>query len=180
MANLGGFNPDDVPPDERGSLEPVPAGIYDLEVIESDLVPTKNGSGQLLKLTHQIVSGPYENRLIWSQHNFLNASAKAQEIGQREISDLCRAIGHTGVLEDSNDLHGIPYRARVTVERDEVYGPKNVIKRFLPRDGVEQAAPAARAAPAQRQGNTPTRQAPPPAAAGNGKPGWMNRAGAAR
>ena len=92
----------------------------------------KSGRGQLLKMTHRIVTGPFEGRKIWSQHNYRHENEVAQNIGQREIANLCRAIGHTGPLDDSNDLHGIPYRARVVIEADKSgqYGPRNSIKAF--------------------------------------------------
>ncbi len=182
MANLGGFNPDEVPPDERVSLEPVPPGIYELEVIESELVPTKSGKGDILNLTHQITSGPFANRKIWTRHNFRHENATTQQIGQREISDLCRAIGHTGVIEDSLDLHGIPYQARVGIESDKngQYADKNVIKRFLARDGAASVQRSAPATAASRTAPAPRTASAPPPAAGNGRPGWMNRAGAAR
>jgi hypothetical protein len=186
MADLGGFNPADIPPDERDTLEPVPPGRYDMQVEDSELVEAKSGRGHILKLTHKIVSGPYENRKLWSQHNFRHENAMAQQIGLREIANLCRAIGHEGPLQDSLDLHGIPFVGRVTVEKQGDYEPRNVIKAFLPPNGAPPAASAfpARPATAQalprqqavpRQQTAPRQQAAPPVG-GAGKPSWMNRA----
>lgn len=180
MASLNGFNPDEVPDDDRDSFEPIPPGRYELEVVDSDLVQTKNGKGMLLKLQHRVVSGPFENRRIFSQHNFQHENATAQEIGQREIKQLCAAIGHTGPLEDSNDLHGIAFVASVKIGKTtpDYPDPKNEISRFIPRDGGMSAQNSA-----QTQRQTPTtqqRQATPAATGGGSRPGWMNRAGAAR
>jgi len=174
MANLGGFNPDDVPVDERDSLEPVPPGRYEMQVEDSDLVEAKSGRGHILKLTHKIVSGPHENRKLWSQHNFRHENAIAQQIGQREIANLCRAVGHVGPLEDSVDLHGIPFVGRVSIEKQGDYEPRNVIKAFLPLNGAPPAASTQQARPAPAQA-APRQQATPPAS-GAGKPSWMNRA----
>lgn len=167
------FNPNDVPPDDRSPMDPVPPGKYELQVIESSVAQTKSGTGVMLNLTHEIVSGPYANRKIWTRHNYQNNNPEAQRIGQREIADLCFAIGHTDALNDSNDLHGIPYMANVGIEKDKTgqYADKNKISRFLPRDGMahvqaqarqQAAAPAARTAPAQT------------APAGN-RPAFLNR-----
>lgn len=180
MASLNGFNPDEVPEDDNGSFEPIPPGRYELEVVDSDLVQTKSGKGMLLKLQHRVVSGPHENRRIFSQHNFQHDNPTAQEIGQREIKHLCAAIGHTGPLEDSNDLHGIAFMASVKIGKTtpEYPDPKNEISRFIPRDGVagtQRAAPAQRPAPTQQQ-----RQAAPAASGGGSRPGWMNRQAGAR
>lgn len=181
MANMGGWNPDDVPADDRDNLEPIPPGRYELEVVDSDLVQAKSGKGTLLKLQHRVVSGPHENRRIFSQHNFQHENATAQDIGQREIKALCAAVGHMGPLEDSNDLHGIPFMATVKMSKTtpEYPDPKNEIGRFIPRGGAD-AAPAQRQQPAQRQSAAPAqRQAAPPANAGGNRPGWMtNRASA--
>lgn len=180
MANMGGWNPDEVPEDERDNLDPIPPGRYELEVVDSDLVQTKSGKGMLLKLQHRVTSGQFENRRIFTQHNFQHENATAQEIGQREIKNLCAAIGHMGPLEDSNDLHGIPFMASVKIEQDKSgqYEPKNAISRFIPRGGAD-AAPAQRQAAAPRQNAAPAqRQAAPPANGGGGRPGWMNRASA--
>lgn len=177
MANMGGWNPDDVPADDRDNLEPIPPGRYELEVVDSDLVQAKSGKGTLLKLQHRVVSGRFENRRIFTQHNFQHENATAQDIGQREIKALCAAIGHMGPLEDSNDLHGIPFMASVKIEQDKSgqYEPRNNIGRFIPRGGAD-AAPAQRQQPAQRQSAAPAqRQAAPPANAGGNRPGWMNR-----
>ena len=179
MASLNGFNPDEVPADDRDSFEPIPPGRYELEVVDSDLVQSKSGKGMLLKLQHRVVSGAYENRRIFTQHNFQHDNATAQEIGQREIKYLCAAIGHTGPLEDSNDLHGIPFMASVKIERDQSgqYEPKNAISRFIPRDG---GTTAQHSAPAQRPAPTPQQRQPAPPATGGSRPGWMNRQAGAR
>ncbi|MBX9874433.1 MAG: DUF669 domain-containing protein [Beijerinckiaceae bacterium] len=176
MANMGGFNPDEVPDDDRGGLDPIPPGRYELEVVDSDLVQTKSGTGMLLKLQHRVVSGQYENRRIFSQHNFKNDNPVAQEIGQREIKALCAAIGHMGPLEDSNDLHGITFTATVKLGKTtpDYPDPKNEISRFIPRSGGE--APAQRQAAQRQPSTTPAqRQTAPAANAGGNRPGWMNK-----
>jgi hypothetical protein len=158
MAEMN-FNPNEVPEDDRGPMDPVPPGKYELQVVESAVVQTKTGNGVMLNLTHEIVSGPFANRKIWTRHNYQNANPDAQRIGQREIADLCMAVGHTSVLSDSAELHGIPYMATVGIEKDKTgqYADKNKISRFLPRDGAptvnrpaaQTSRPAATSAPAQ-------------------------------
>jgi hypothetical protein len=174
MADLGGFNPDELPPDERGDFEPIPPGRYEMQVEDSDLTKTRNGKGKILNLTFKIVSGPYENRKLWSRHNFRNESAEAQRIGLREIANLCHAVGHIGPLHDSIDLHGIPFVGRVSIEKQGDYEPRNVIKAFLPLNGAPAAASAPQGRPAPAK--AAPRQQAAPATSGAGKPSWMNRA----
>ena len=53
MATLGfEFDPGAVEP--RDNFDPVPAGTYVAEIIESDVVETKSRSGQMVKLTWKI------------------------------------------------------------------------------------------------------------------------------
>lgn len=129
MAQLGNFNPDAVADEER---ELLPGGMYVAHVIESDVVAAKTGSGQLLNLTWEIVDGPCAKRRVWDRINIQNANAQAQEIGQRQLKRLCTAVGHAGVLTDSEQLHFKPHRIRVAVETDSSgqYPPKNVVKAY--------------------------------------------------
>ncbi len=167
MADLNqDFNPNEVPEDDR-SFEPLPAGDYMMQVIESDIKPTKTGGDQLV-LTLEVIEGPMSNRRVWDRMNIRNQSADAQRIAQRALADLCLAVG-VASLRNSEDLHFKPFVGRLTIKVDKKgeYGPSNSV-RYKPRGGVAPAAP-------QRPAAAPTtRAATPPAGA---KP-WQ-KAGAA-
>jgi len=167
MANLGQtFDPNEVEPTSRP--DPVPEGRYVLQVIDSDIKPTK--SGQMLALTMEIHDGPYQGRKVFENLNIQNASAQAQEIAQRQLSALCRAAGITQAITDSQDLHYQPFEADLKIEPartvgEKTYDPRNAIKKYVFED---QAPPAGKPAPS----------APPPPqrqAAGGSRP-WERRA----
>lgn len=142
------FNPGAVQADER-SYEPMPAGTYTFEVVESTIKPTKAGTGEYIELTLRVAEGQYENRRIWERINFKNDNAKAQDIGQRQLKALCDACGVQGELEDTQQLHGILFNGKVVIEQDKSgqYGPRNTIRAFSPYGGAPApAAPAPRAA----------------------------------
>lgn len=167
MAQLGeSFDYMQVEP--RDSLEPVPPGTYLAEVVESDVVQTKNGAGNRITLTLRITEGPCEGRQIWEGINFQHANDVAQRIGQQQLAELCAAVGMRGPLEDTQDLHGIPIRIRVKMSKpQEGYDQKNEVSRYMPlHDGAATAAPSAKAA------NAAVRQpaAQPAKAAGGGMP----------
>lgn len=135
MAHLGeAFDPDSAEP--RDSIDPVPAGVYSVEAVESNVVKTKSGSGMMVVLTYKITEGSLEGRRIWDRINYRNNNEVAQKIGQQQLAELCAACGHRGPLEDTEVLHGIPIKVRVAIENDESgnYGPSNVIKRYMPYD----------------------------------------------
>lgn len=106
--------------------DPVPAGVYLAQIIESDVVATKTG-GQMLKLTHEIIDGQCKGRRIWSNINVQNSSPEAERIGQAQLSALCHAVNVLD-LRESSMLHMIPVRVRVTIR------PAGPDKNGVPRD----------------------------------------------
>ena len=166
MAHLGEtFDPDSVEP--RESIEPVPAGEYVAEIIESDVVDLKSGKGRGVKLTLKIVEGQLEGRRIWDQINYRHENEVAQKIGQQTLAELCSACGIRGPLEDTEHLHGNPIRVRVAIETDKSgnYCPRNVVKKYGVHDHA--SAPAPRQAPARQD---PPASSPPKAASGGAMP----------
>lgn len=127
------FNANDVKPNE--GFEPVPAGTYTVMITDSEMKSTAAGDGEYLKLTFKILDeGDFNGRLIWSNLNLVNKNDKAVEIAQRELSGICHAVG---VLEpeDSQELHGVPMRAKVKIiPPKDGYDAQNGISFFKPVD----------------------------------------------
>jgi hypothetical protein len=146
MVDLGQiFDPSEIPEDSRGGFEPLPAGDYLCQILESDVAKTKAGDGEILKLTLEVVDGPYERRRIFENLNIRNPNPNAQGIAQRALADLCQACG-LGIIRDSEELHFKPFVAKVAIETDKTgqYEPKNRVKRFKPARG---APPTGKAGP---------------------------------
>lgn len=138
------FNPAEVPEDDR-SFDPLPAGDYTMQVIESEIKPTKTGGDQLV-LTLEVLEGPYSNRRVWDRLNIRNQNADAQRIAQRGLADLCLAVGVTS-LRNSDELHFKPFIGKVAIRQDKTgqYGPQNTV-RYKAKGGAS-AAPAQATAP---------------------------------
>jgi len=112
MAFLGqNFNPNEVAPSV--DLQPLPSGEYPAMIVDSQMKPTKNGKGQYLELTYQIIDGPMKGRMVWSRLNLVNQSTKAVEIANRDLSAICAAVNETGLISDSAVLHNRPHLIRV-------------------------------------------------------------------
>jgi len=141
------FRPSDVPEDDR-NFDPIPAGSYRLQIIESTVGPTKSETGEILTLTLEVIDGPYANRKIWDRLNISNPSAQAQNIAHQNLKKLCTLLGIDD-LSDTEELHFKPFTARVTVQQDKTgqYGPQNRIN--YPTQGT--AAPASKGAPQPQQ-----------------------------
>ena len=105
MATIN-FNATEVPEDEGFTL--LPAGKYAAHIIQSDMKDTKAGTGKFLELRIQILDEPYVGRLIFERFNLINPNATAVKIAQRQLADLCAAVGLDEV-EDSEELHGVEF-----------------------------------------------------------------------
>lgn len=105
MADLRGFDANQVEP--AGDFEPIPAGKYLAVIIESEMKPTKAGTGNYLQLTFQVIEGLFQNRLLWARLNLDNPNDTARKIAQGELSAICRAVGVLAP-NDSLELHNLP------------------------------------------------------------------------
>jgi hypothetical protein len=141
-------------------IEAIPAGMYLAAISESEVVMTKSGSGQMLRLTWDVLEGPMKGRKVFDRLNIANQNPKAEEIGQRQLSTLCHAVGVLQVKE-TTQLHGRPCHIRVTVRKDESgqYADQNEVKDYRAING--QAPAAATAAPAPAVAPAAKKFAPP-------------------
>ena len=114
MASLNGtFDATEVAP--AVPLEVMPPGKYLAHLIESEMMPTKAGDGQLLKLVFEVLEGPSVRRKIFDQLNLVNRNAQTVEIAQRTLSAICHAVGQVHV-SDSEQLHFKPLMVTLKVE----------------------------------------------------------------
>lgn len=170
MANLGAtFDATSVAPAD--DFTPLPAGDYRAMIIDSEMKPTKDGTGQYLAITMQVIDGQFQGRLIWDRLNLINRNPKAAEIAQRTLSAICHAVGVLQV-QDSTQLHNRPMIVRVKFLEDPQYGPKNEVASYKPINGT--GAPMS-SAPFEQPAAAPVPMAPPPAQpapAAAGAPPW--------
>ena len=134
MANLHGFNAHEVEP--ATGFDPIPAGDYVALIAESEMKPTKNGAGQYLQLTFEILEGPYKGRNLWARLNLDNPNQTAVKIALAELSAVCRAVG---VMEpkDSVELHNLPLVIKVACKKRKDTGEvTNVIAKYERKEAV--------------------------------------------
>lgn len=161
MANLGfNVNVNDLPEDNGGSFEPLPAGDYSVTISDAELKTTNSGTGTYIKMKLTVTGPTHEGRLLFSNLNIKNDSQKAEEIGRQQLGAVMRAIGLPS-LSDTDQLIGGQMAVKVSIRQSEQYGPQNEVKAYKSIGGSAAPKPAfGAAAPAQ------------PAAA-SGKPAWM-------
>jgi hypothetical protein len=144
MADLHGFNANQVEPTTE--FDPIPAGKYLAVIADSEMKPTKSGTGHYLQLAFQIIEGEFKGRFVWARLNLDNANTTAVQIARAELSAICRAVG-VMTPGDSVELHNLPLMITVKCKkRDDTGEISNEIKGYAKREaatGQPQQAPAA-------------------------------------
>ncbi|MFW6028259.1 MAG: DUF669 domain-containing protein [bacterium] len=135
------FNPTEVEP-SQGVPEPFPEGWYPLIIYQSKAQNNSSNTGQVAYFYCKVTEGMYKGRKLLHTLNVTHKTSKqAQDIGQKELSALCHAIGYLSELEDTDELLDQPFVAFVGIEpssgkdkNGKPYPPKNVIKRCIAPD----------------------------------------------
>ena len=143
-ADLKGFNAEEVQPQD--SFDPIPAGWYTCMITESEMRPTKTGTGEYLQLRLDVIEGEHQGRVVFDRLNLVNDSQTAVEIAQRQLSAICRAVG---VMQpnDSGDLHDKPIRVKVAIRpASGGYDASNEVKAYAEKEGGGTSKPAPGAA----------------------------------
>lgn len=116
MAKLGGsFNANNVDPAKPRDL--LPPNDYPVQIVASEMKPTKTGNGEYLSLEMEVIDGEHKGAKIWENLNLNNPSAQTMEIAQRTLSAICHATGKMEI-EDSVDLHFKTMIATIAIEVD--------------------------------------------------------------
>ena len=148
MADLNGFDANQVEP--TTSFDPIPAGKYEAVITESEMKPTKSGTGSYLQLTFEIIAGQYKGRYLWARLNLDNPNATAVQIARSDLSAICRAVG-VMAPKDSVELHNLPLVISVKCKKRSDTGEvTNEIKGFAKRESMNGQAPQSPVAPWKR------------------------------
>ena len=114
----------------QSDFSPLPVGNYTVVITQSDMKDTKNGNGKYLQLTLQVVEGEFKNRLIFDRLNIMNQNPTAQQIAQKALSSICRAVG---VMHprDSEELHDKVFQVKLGIRpASGEYGESNIVKGY--------------------------------------------------
>lgn len=145
--------------DTMDVMDPVPPGWYNAIIDDSEIKPTRNGTGSYLMLRFSLMGGTYNNRKIFLNLNLWHANPQAQEIAQKQMSTICHAIGVMQV-NDSQELHGKPLSIRVKINpATDQYDASNSITAFK---SVEDMTPASSTPPWASSGKSKADSAPKP------------------
>ena len=114
----------------------LPAGPYNVQVVKSEVVPTKDTTGTLLKLQFKVIDGKFKGRIVFGQYNLTNKSSQAVEISRKQMKTLCDAIGKPNGVGDSVEMHNIPLQIKLKIApASGVYAEKNEVIFYAKYEG---------------------------------------------
>lgn len=140
FGNLNGY--DATNGQTMGSFDALPAGDYVAAISASEVKESKaNASNRYLSLKFQVMEGEFSGRTFFTNINLWHSGAQTVEIAQRELNSICHAVGKLRV-NDSSELHGVPMRVKLTVEKSDQFGDQNRVKGYKPLNDAPGAAPS--------------------------------------
>lgn len=156
------INVNDLPQDEGGNFDPLPAGDYIATISGADLKMTKAGTGQYINLKLKIEGPTHAGRVIFSMINIRNQNPEAERIGRTQLGNIQRALG-IATLQDTDQLIGGQIAVKVAVKpATEQYPAGNEVKAYKAVNGAQAPSPAFAAPPAQAAASPSAGRAAPP------------------
>lgn len=93
-------------------IDAIPTGWYSVSIDESQMKPTRDGTGAYLQLRFNVLQGQYSGRKIFCRLNLQNSNEMAVQIAKGQLSAIAHSIGVLQV-QDSSQLHGKPMKIKV-------------------------------------------------------------------
>lgn len=113
----------------------LPDGWYTATINKAELTPTKDGSGQYIKMRYDITGPTHQGRVVFGNVNIRNQSVKAEEIGRQQLGDIMRAIGLAQVTDTDQLIGGVLQIKVATKPADGKYEASNEIKGYKSASG---------------------------------------------
>ena len=172
MVNLGQpFDPN--AHDPNVAFDPINPGWYAMQIVASEVVKTKGGQGQFLKLTLEMIEATHpslKSRKVFDRLNLWNQNQQAVAIASSTLSAICKAIGQVDHWDDSTILHNRPLAVKVKVRAAEgKYEASNDVSGYDAVSRLQTGAPVDVTTMAAPPAGAQAAVAPPP----QGQPGQV-------
>jgi len=112
-ADLTGYRTSETP--EYTAPPPMPAGVYPVIMVASEMKATKHGDGQLLELRFQVCEGVHQGRLLWDRLNWNNPNEDTVRRGRGTLTTICNRLGVVDP-KDTAELHDRPLQVQVALK----------------------------------------------------------------
>lgn len=160
MSSFGqSFSVHDLPKSESNNdFSPVPAGWYSVQVANSELRITKDGSGKYAAMRLKIEGPTHCNRQIFTNLHVVNRNAMAEKIAREQLRKIMEATG-LQEFHAAEQLIGLQFDVKVDVR--PAGDDKNGIYREASNDVKDYRPTASNALPQATQ-TVPVQQWPRP------------------
>ena len=106
-------------------------------IVSDDIASAKsNPNNQYINLTLEVVENmapEFKGRKFFDMIHLWNANQKAVDIANRTLKSICIAVGHGGILHDTEALHRIPMAVKIgTRPAEGQYAARNEVKGYEP------------------------------------------------
>lgn len=96
----------------RLGLDPIPEGIYAVDIFDSKRVEMKDGSGDTLQLVLRVIEGEFSGRKLFDWIDIWSSDRKKWTKARNKLNQILRAV-KINSIEDSCELHSLPLAIRV-------------------------------------------------------------------
>ncbi len=134
--------------DPSNTYDPIPPGNYEVQIVGSEMKPTKAGNGAYLQLELDVMGPEYHGRKIWDRLTLQHPNQQTVAIAERKLSSICHALNKL-MVENSDELHYQPMTAAVSIEAGSAgYRDQNAIQGYSaidkpkPAGNVQQSKPS--------------------------------------
>ena len=118
-------------------FQPLPDGEYLMSIDYAEIMETKSGRGEHLKLELVVLESPdgaNQNRRVFQYHMIRHDNEATQRIGREYIEELARAIGlpEPMNIQDTTQFLNQAVRARLKTKKGSGdYGDSNEVERYF-------------------------------------------------
>src|SRR6516165_4966360 len=98
---------------EGSTYDLLPIGIYSAQIIEAEVTVPQSQDGQGVQVVWAITDGEYAGRRVWQHITITHSNLQAQDIGRRQLKDLCIACGITSGISNPKPFKYVPCKIRV-------------------------------------------------------------------
>ena len=118
-------------------FQPLPDGEYLMSIDYAEIMETKSGRGEHLKLELVVLESPdgaNQNRRVFQYHMIRHDNEATQRIGREYIEELARAIGLSEPIniQDTNQFSNKAVRAKLKTKKGSGdYGDSNEVDRYF-------------------------------------------------
>lgn len=128
---------------EDVTFSPLRTGWYLAEIVKSTVRDTKDKGGKYLELQFKILEDDNDEnskgRFVFTNLNIVNKNQDTVKFAYSDLKKICKAVGHQGELEDTTDIHNIPFLIKLVIKPETTEWPaKNEVKDYKAEYAEEQ------------------------------------------